>query len=192
MSGFQLLLILVGIVAVFAVIMLWMRGMMRKLATRWAANTQLVKGTFSRFRAKLTGAYGDRPVMAYLGNEGGADDIGPKTYSYTLRMTVPAGFENWTSVCVVPRKGEPPAWNLKAKPEAAEQLKAAGLLTAVHSAPRNLRLRYRASSGRLELSIAGVAMDFCPDVATFQAQLDLLARLADITRAAATPVRRAA
>jgi hypothetical protein len=193
MSGFQLLLVLIGILAVFAVFALWIRSMMRKLAALWAPNTRLVNGTFSRFRARVRGTYQDRPVLTYLGNEGGADDFGPKTYSYTVRMTVPPGFENWALLFGVPRKGEPPVWNLKAKPGPAEQLKAAGLLAAVERAPRNWRLRYRAGSGRLELSIAGVGMYFCPDSGTFQAQLDLLVRLAAIIHAAAgTPLRQAA
>jgi hypothetical protein len=190
----QFLLIALGIVAVFVLLALWFRMMMRRLAVLWTPNTKLVKGTFSRFRAKLSGTYQDRPVMAYLGNEGGGgpDDFGPKTYSYTVRMTVPPGAEDWAVVFSVARKGEPPAWNLRAKPAPAERLKTAGLLTAVEGAPRNWRLRYRAGSGRLEISIAGVGMYFCPDLGTFQAQLDLLSRLASITHDAAAPGLRPA
>jgi hypothetical protein len=189
MSGFQLLLIVAGIAVVFGLLMLWMRSMMRKLKELWAPNTQLVNGTFSRFRAKLTGTYQNRPVMVYLGNQ----DVEEKIYSYNLRMTLPTGFENWALACVVPRKGEPPAWTLKAKPGATEQLTSAGLLTEVASIPGNWQLRYRASNGGLQLSIVGVGMYFCPDVATFQAQLDLLVRIAAITLAAAgTPLRAAA
>lgn len=189
MSGFQLLLIVAGIAAVFALLMLWMRSMMRKLKELWAPNTQLVNGTFSRFRAKLTGTYQNRPVMVYLGNQ----DAEEKIYSYNLRMTLPPGFENWALACIVPRKGEPPVWSLKAKPGATEQLKSAGLLAEVASIPSNWQLRYRAGNGGVQLSIGGVGMYFCPDVATFQAQLDLLVRVAAITLAAAgTPLRATA
>lgn len=184
MSGWQIVLIVLGILAVFVLLALWFRYMMAKLAVIWAANTKFIDGTFSRVRARVTGTYRDRPVMAYLGNEGGADDYGPKTYSYTVRMTEPPGFADWSLVNAVARKGEPAAWTLKAKPETAERLTGAGVLAAVEGAPRSWRLRYRAGSGRLELSIAGVAMSYCPDPKTFESQLDLLARLADLNRTA--------
>jgi hypothetical protein len=184
MLGSQFLLILLGIVAVAGLLALWFRSMMRKIAARWTSNTQLVNGTFSRFRAQLRGTYHGRPVMMYLGNEGGGDGA-PKTYSYTVRMSVPPGSENWALNWSVPRKGEPAAWNLKAKPGQADQLTAAGLLSAVESASKNWHFRYRASSGRLELGISNVGMYFCPDTAAFQAQLDMLVRLAAVTQAPA-------
>lgn len=192
MSDGQFLLIVLGIVAVTALIALWYRMMMRKLARLWAPNILLVNGTFSRFRALLRGTYQGQPVMAYLGNESGGEDATAKSYSYTVRVTVPPGFENWAVAYAIPRKGEPPAWTIKAKPGPAEQLKVAGLLTAVENAPRNWRLRYRAGKGRLELSISGVGMYFCPDTPTFQAQLDLLMRLTAVKTAAAGIVSRQA
>ena len=195
MSWSAILLIALGILAAVALLALWFRSMMRKMAAIWAPNTQLVQGTFSRFRARLRGTYEGRPVVAYLANEsgGGPDDVGPTTYSYILYMTGPAELENWSAVCQVPRKGEPPAWRLKAKPGPSDRLTAAGLLTTLEQAPKNLRFRYRAGSGRIQLSIPGAGMYFCPNVQTFQAQLDLLSRLAAITHAAAGPsVRQAA
>jgi hypothetical protein len=187
MSGLDFLLIGLGIVAVAGGLAFWYRTMMRKLAAIWAPNTRIVQGTFSRFRALLRGTYHDRPVMAYLGNQRGmaTDDVGPSTYSYTVRMTVPPGSDNWTLASRFSRKGAKPEWVLQAKPGPAERLKAVGLLDAVESAPRNWQLRYRAGSGRLEISISGVGMYFSPNVATFQAQLDLLLRLEAVTRAAA-------
>ena len=183
MTGFQFLLALFGILVVFALLALWVRRMIGQITANWAPNTQFVNGTFSRFRTRLNGTYQERPILTYLGNEGGGE-FGPTTFCYTLRMTVPPGFENWSMVCAVPRKGEPPEWTLKAKPGPADRLKAEGLLTAVEDAAKFWRLRYRAGSGRLELSIAGVGMYFCPDVVMFQRQLDLLSRLASITQAA--------
>jgi hypothetical protein len=193
MSGLTILLVALGVPALIVLLALWYRSMMRKLTAIWAPNTQLVQGTFSRFRALLRGTYQGRPVVAFLANESGPEDAGPKTYSYILYMTVPAEFENWSAVCQVPRKGEPPAWRLKAKPGPADQLTAAGLLAALEQAPKNLRFRYRAGSGRIQLSIPGAGMYFCPDVQSFQWQLDFLSRLAAITHAAAGPsVRQAA
>jgi hypothetical protein len=193
MSGFQIVLVVIGILAACAVLALWMRRMMRQLTALWAPNTLFLKGTFSRFQTRLRGTYQDRPVLVYMGNDGSSEDVGPTTFSYTMRMTVPPGFENWALTNRVPRKGEPPAWNLKANAGPAEQLKTAGLLAAVESVPGHWQLRYRAGSGRLELVIAGVSTYFCPDPATFQAQLDLLVRLAFITVAAAgTPLLQAA
>lgn len=192
MSGSIILLIVLGVLVFAALLALWYRSMMRKLKAIWAPNTELVHGTFSRFRALLRGTYQGRPVTAFLANEAG-DDSGSKSYSYIVQMTFPAEFENWSAVCQVPRKGEPPAWRLQAKPGPANRLTAAGLLAALEQAPKNLRLRYRAGSGRMQLSIPGAGMYFCPNVQTFQAQLDLLSRLAAITHTAAGPsVRQAA
>jgi hypothetical protein len=180
MSDFQFVLLgAIGILVALALFVLWIRHMIRTLTALWAPNTQFVNGTFSRFRAKLRGTYQERPVLAYLGNGGNADHV------YNLRMTVPPGFENWALTFIRLRKGEPPVWNLKAKPGATERLKTAGLLAAVEGIPGNWQLRYRAGSGSVQLSIAGVGMYYCPDLATFQAQLNLLVRLAGLNEAAA-------
>lgn len=156
--------------------------MMRKLTTLWAPNTQLVQGTFSRWRAMLRGTYRGQPIMAYMAKEG---DENNTTYGYNLRTTGAPGFENWSALYVAGRKGAPGAWHLRASSHPAERLTAAGLLAALEEAPKGLQFRYRASSGRMQLAFPGAGMYYCPDVQSFQWQLDFLARLAAITQAAA-------
>lgn len=193
MSGFTVLLIVLGSTTAFALLLLWYRSMMHKVTALWAPNTQLVQGTFSRWRALLRGTYQGHAVAAYLANEGGDDDTASKTYGYIVHLTFPPGFENWSAICQVARKGEAPAWRVKVKPGPADRLTAAGLLAALDHAPKNYQFRYRASTGRMQLLIPRVGMYFCPDTRTFQAQLELLSRLAAITQAAAQPdIRQAA
>lgn len=57
MSGLTILLVALGVPALIVLLALWYRSMMRKLTAIWAPNTQLVQGTFSRFRALLRGTY---------------------------------------------------------------------------------------------------------------------------------------
>lgn len=193
MSSAELVLVVaLGIAAMFVFVWYFYRRMMRKAAALWEPNTRLVQGTFSRWRIKLTGTYQGRPMLAYLAKESAEDDA-RETYRYVVRITIAPGFENWSAWFVPERKGAPGAWHLKAGTRAAEQLRAAGLMQALEPAHQGYRCSYRAGAGRMQFSAPGAGMYYCPDVQSFQGQLDLLARLAAITQAAAgAGVRQAA
>ncbi len=196
MSGLEILGVVIAVAVVVALAWLWFRSLMGKAARLWEANRALVQGTLSRWRIKLTGTWERRPVVAYLATDkvdtqeiSGGNSV---TYAYILRMTFPAGFENW-SATYRSRKGQPAGWELKAGSRTDERLRAAGLMAALEQAPRNCRLRYRASKGIMQLSIAGVGMWYCPDAQVFQSQLELLSRIGTIAQSAGgTGLARAA
>jgi hypothetical protein len=187
MSAPEILGLALFLVLVFALCGFWFRRMMRGLTALWAENTGLVQGTFSRWRIKLNGTWEGRPIVAYLGNNAvevdDATDTTTTTYSYVLAMRFSPGAENW-SAAYRARRGQAPAWQVKAAARTAERLAASGLLAALEQAPKNCSLNYRAGRGRMQLSIAGVGTSYCPDAQTFREQLDLLSRLGILTHSA--------
>ena len=142
----------------------------------WAQVSAIIGGT--RHRAKLIGSYEGRPVEVFIQDEG----YEMTSYRYYLIMKVPMRGYDWTIdygefSFLNPTK----SWHIKSGDEAIRQrLREAGAVELVEQDRWRPKVRYRADRGTLEYARFVVEADSVPAPDEFKAQLDLLARLADM------------
>lgn len=147
----------------------------------WAPLIPLVNGTAQGSR--LLGTYGGMPVAARIA---GAGEENP-AYHYELTMTAGSAAGDWSLAYT----GEKflgtgaKTWRVKSKDgDLAPRLTEAGAVAAIQQWADQPEISYKAKSGTLHYWQRVDGMRDVPTPEAFQAQLDLLAQLAQINQQA--------
>ncbi len=149
----------------------------------WAPLLPLVNG--SARDSRLSGTYRRMPVTARIAGSG---DENP-SYHYELTLTPGAAAGDWA----LSHTGEKflgtgtKTWRVKSKDDALRlRLTEAGAVGAIQNWASQPEITYKSKSGALHYWQRVEGMYSVPSPEEFQAQLDLLARLAEINREANT------
>ncbi len=145
----------------------------------WAPLAPLVNGT--AHGSRLSGTYQKMPVLARIG--GGSDE--EAEFFYELTLTPGPAPKDWA----LSFTGEKflgtgtKTWRVKSKDDDLRQrLTDAGAAAAVQNWPSHPEITYKGKNGTLHYWKRAEGMYDIPSVEDFQAQLDLLAKLAQFNR----------
>jgi hypothetical protein len=145
----------------------------------WAHVLRRIGGTVGR-RGQISGSHEGRPLEIFLQ----AYDEDAMFYCYLLRLKIPIQGFDWTIKCDTTTFLDPTQrWHLKSSEEAlVRKLTEAGAVELVKQDAARPEVRYRADKGTLEYSDIVNDDTYVPTPAEFEAQLNLLLRLADLNK----------
>jgi hypothetical protein len=170
-----------GVAGLVVWLVIWSTGKNNaKYAELWGRIAGLVNGTWKGSR--MVGTYEGALVEAEIKSISGDDET---TYYYELSMTPGGRGQDWS----VKYGGEKllgfgeQRWHVKAKDDALkDRLVAARVLELMAVRPQHNEVKYKAKPGTLVYQETARGAFGVPAPEDFKAQLELLARLADVNR----------